>query len=183
MVETVLTVRNIPFLFGIQQPTLNCRATSDFLAKRTLSRSVVRENGWNIFIPDSFFLPIASALFSSNCLYSFSAFALLRRVVTCPQGFRLLPPPLPTAFRQQTVRSGPIAKQLTLRADSIKHVMRLWGDARSLWKSARAMTGSDPSGTCSHTESCLWNVVHLSIISLNDGICTLESNVEVLVNN
>jgi hypothetical protein len=80
-------------------------------------------------------------------------------------------------------------KQLTLRADSIRqgqrqNTWRVCEATRGISGNLRAqMTGSDPPGTNAHIESCPWNLVHLSVVSLNDGICTLASNVEVLVNN
>lgn len=39
--ETSLSVRRILFLFGIQQPTMDLRTTTDFISNITYSRSTV----------------------------------------------------------------------------------------------------------------------------------------------
>jgi hypothetical protein len=187
LVETVLTVRQISFLFGIQQATMLYRTTIGFVSKVTRSRSIIRENMSNIFIP-IFFSPWLLLPFASS-LSLFLALSLQFLLCVCPTPYRSSLSPRDLPSRRHSALSRVAVKQLTIRADSIRQGQHqntscvceaMWGLSGNL----RAhMTGSDPTGTWAHTQSRCWNVVHWSVVSLNDWICTLASNVDILVNN
>jgi hypothetical protein len=151
-------------------------STVDFVSKVMRSRSIIRENGCNIFVPNFFWLTSFSF-----CILSFSftpsvSPSPLRSMLVLSQGL-CLQRAFQVISRRHSAVSRVAVKQLTIRTDTIKQgqYQNTWcthmcGYVRSLWESARANERIRSFWDLRSTPSRCWHVVHLFVVSLNDGV-------------